>query len=150
MITSEIIKVFALKLSISENILKKLVNDSLRDVAIQMYPMKKLCFDIENDRYYELNNNNSIGFPIKKIAGRRFILKSKIRLSEILEEYDPIKFKLPSKNYILTDNSFDVVDFNFNYEKDDDVYEDGLYCCACEQAPCMCSDKERTSMTNRF
>lgn len=38
----------------------------------------------------------------------------------------------------------------FGNIKDNDYYESGPYCSACQQAPCMCSDPERTSTTWDF
>ena len=36
------------------------------------------------------------------------------------------------------------------YSFDDYEYQDGPYCSACQQAPCMCSDREATSTVHDF
>jgi hypothetical protein len=41
----------------------------------------------------------------------------------------------------------DKIEDSFDNLKNYDYYEEGPYCSSCQQAPCMCSDPERTSTT---
>src|SRR5690606_731234 len=60
-------------------------------------------------------------------------------------------FALESIEGILTQNNESDDDDDFYYDDDSwGGYDDGgdsEYCGACQESPCMCSDRERTSMT---
>lgn len=75
----------------------------------------------------------------------RIILEKKITALEkveILRTIEPF-----SKSEIFEKKK------SFNTQKsegyDDDYYEEGPYCRACQESPCMCSDPYKTSTTLR-
>ena len=102
-------------------------------------------------------------------------INSKTELEKLLDQHKIGKIdytkltrlpSLPITKHIWEDIEKDMPKFNLDDDKDfdlelpdfdddfDDVperekytYEDGPFCSACEQAPCMCSDPERTSTT---
>lgn len=76
--------------------------------------------------------------------------KSKAIAKEIIETVEEkIKasfLQIPTKydiKDILNQHNSDI----FDDLKDNDYLDDGPYCSACQEAPCMCSDPERTSTT---
>lgn len=73
-----------------------------------------------------------------------------LSIIETVEEkhYDVLHPELSEEDFksILSTDISDPVDDL----RDNDYYESGAYCSACQQAPCMCSDPERTSTTWNF
>lgn len=152
MMTLEILKDFALKKGIPEFIIIKLVNDSFQDAAKKLNPDKKIYFDIQNDRYFEIDEGKAEEKQSKEITNRKFILEVRTRLIELLHDYDPKKYSVPNmKTNITNSDEKEEVEIIERYvERDESYYEDGPYCGACQEAPCMCSDRERTSTVYDF
>lgn len=75
------------------------------------------------------NNENQVALSILQKAEKKFNNLTFEKLT--VEEIQNIL------NYKIED-SFDDL-------KNNDYYEEGPYCSSCQQAPCMCSDPERTS-----
>jgi hypothetical protein len=75
------------------------------------------------------------------------ILKS-VLISPLLEHVDKLKKEfveeLDEELKVEFDKMFDDIWPNEN-ERNNYSFDDGPYCSACQQAPCMCSDPERTS-----
>lgn len=71
------------------------------------------------------------------------ILKA-VSVSPILEYADKLQKEIDERLKTELDK---LIDDSWSYEKDrnDYHYDVGPYCSACQQAPCMCSDPERTS-----
>ena len=67
-----------------------------------------------------------------------------------LDDFDDEK-EWKEWNMELDEMELDENDFDY-YAPEEEKYthEDGPYCGSCQQAPCMCSDPERTSMTLGF
>lgn len=76
------------------------------------------------------------------------ILKA-VSVSTLHEHADKLQKKLDEKLKTKLDK---LIDDSWSNEKsrNDYHYDDGPYCSACQQAPCMCSDPERTSTVWRY
>jgi hypothetical protein len=135
----EIIKKFAEENSISEDIVKILIKASFEKSLSKRYTVDCITFfNIESETFYILKDGQ-IETKTMKDFGRRFILMNKNEFAYLLNQAYPEKFKLSKPVQSQKKQT---------YERE--YYEDGPYCSACQQAPCMCSDREATSTVHDF
>jgi hypothetical protein len=134
----EIIRKFAEDNSISEEIVKILLKTSFEKSLSKRYADCITFFNIESETFYIIKDGQTETKTIKDFR-RRFILMNKSEFAYLLNQAYPEKFKLSKP---LQSQEKDT------YERE--YYEDGPYCSACQQAPCMCSDREATSTVHDF
>ena len=136
----ELIKQFALDNLISEKIAKMLIKASFEQAAVKGFPENDhISFNVEKLIFYFIKDGIVKEKKLNDL-GREFILPYKQELAYLLNQTYPEKFK-------YTEPIKKQKKYNFDGS---DHYDDGPYCSACQQAPCMCSDREKTSTVYDF
>ncbi len=113
------------KLDISDNPIKSL--EGLRDMT-KLSSLSVSNTKITNFKGLENNENINIFFDGNEIDDFSHF-----------ENYNP-------SQYFEEETDYDYFDYDYNYTANENSYENS-YCGSCESSPCMCSDKEKTSMT---
>jgi hypothetical protein len=139
---------FATKHTISEVSLKLLLVQAMNLAAKEKYPEYDcIAFDLDKQKVFFILSTTVIEKPLHKM-GRRFLLLSlKFYFNYLLSETYPDKFKF------LGTPSERMKEFYNNQNEDSfrhSSYENGSYCSACHQSPCMCSDREASSSVYDF
>jgi hypothetical protein len=145
------LKDFAKQHSISEATSKLLFIQAVNLAAMEKYPeYDSISFNIEKQTLFFVTSNVVTERPIKEMGVRFVYVYFKYYFDYLLSETYPDKFRFEG------DPSEKIRQF---YKKqnevaqklhEDDDYEYGPYCSACQQAPCMCSDRESTSTVHDF
>lgn len=147
-------KLFAENLELKQKV-NELRNEDMTDKIIALLPsladMLNLNEKLKNLSHYKfLWKESEIQVLIKNyIESLPENILERIKTDnlvnkEIFDEIDSFLNKKVSKNAEKVKRT-DNLDFG-----DRDYFEDGPYCSACQQAPCMCSDPEHTSTTWNF
>jgi len=142
------LKDFAQEHSISEVTLKLLFIQSINLAAADKYSeYDSVSFSFEKQKVFFVLSNVVTEKPLREM-GRRFLLVNfKYYFDYLLSETYPHIFKFEG------DVKTKIKEF---YEQKNEVsytserYDDGPYCSACQQAPCMCSDREASSTIHDF
>lgn len=137
-----VIEQFAREHQLPRAIIERFLNESFEQASLKIHPNKKLIFDISSKKYFEILEGNPIEHELNTIGRRLFLLSSFI-FADKLQKLDPVKFKITPK----ADNAKIKNSFKHWFDEDSDY---GSYCSACQQSPCMCSDREATSTVHDF
>lgn len=148
---SELLKQFAHQMDIPECTLIEILNVTFNETAKKMYPDKNLLFDIENNRYFEISDESSGEKSISELSERKFILEVLKSLPISLYNYNPEKYPLTIKDSLPSNRNNELrIEVEYSDKSFDTFYNEAPYCGACQESPCMCSDRERTSTVYDF
>lgn len=123
------------------NVLPRLIdllnlNKELKNLSYHRFPWKQ-------KEVTKLVKDYLDNFP-KDILG-----KIKVQNLISIEVFAEIDTLLNEEVKVKKSNSPQVGE-NIYFTEERETYDDGPYCGACQQAPCMCSDPEQSSMTYWF
>lgn len=141
---------------IPEEIIKMIFKEALMIAAKnQFWEYDNFIFDIDNGEYYEILMDKTEKGKIENLGAKFLKIDVKLNLLNLLNKLYPEKFKETIevekriKNY-YKDYEREIFSKKWNLKTETTAHLDGAYCSACMQAPCMCSDREQTSILTDF
>lgn len=140
---NKFIKDFADKHKLPEFSIKNIFIQSLSLAATNKFKEYDYVeFDIDSENFVCYRENQIVNKPIKEIGRRFLMINCEIYFKYLLNAVYPEIFKF---NGNVTETIKDIYESKNNGKYSYEKYDDGPYCSACMQAPCMCSDREQSS-----
>lgn len=143
------------KEKINKLFLSETINDKVAEI---LDDISNKCFDFwaplcEMAIYTYRDIQNHILPQLRELLSPEYqvVLENKIKENKFtVYDFNSLKH-LPDAKFdkkMAELDEKDDLDYDDHDDKHEDyTYEDGSYCSACQQRPCMCSDPERTSTT---
>lgn len=137
---------------ISEDILILIFEKSFDLTLNEIYDTNaRYILDIENKKVKAYKGDKVTEYTlIECLKTKDFLFFQRLFLKDLLNKVNPNKFpkkiniqKEIEKHKILEQEMNNLLREDFNYES-------GPYCSACQESPCMCSDREQTSTVFDF